>query len=99
MDDHSPISDEEAYIHAFVMSVFNGLLSVLLIQAKRGLVTPAELAALHSSMSKPLGMAQLSGNTLVADLQQRLDGLLGEAARFLKEGPLPPEEEPRRRDE
>jgi hypothetical protein len=84
---------------ASAIAALNGVVSILIYMAKRRLITEAELAGVHESMSKPFTMPHLSDNPLAQDSQQHLDGLLSEVQRFLKDGPLPPEPQEPKKDE
>jgi len=57
------------------VSAINGIISLAHILRKRGLLTDAEAAAMHESMSLPLGLPKYADNQAVQDLQLNIDRL------------------------
>jgi len=57
------------------VSAINGIVSLVNILRKRGLLTDAETSAMHESMSLPLGLPKYAENPAVQELQLNLDRL------------------------
>ena len=74
----SPNLNDQGVIEAHEasdVSAINGIVSLANILRKRGLLTDAETAAMHESMSLPLGLPKYAENPAVQDLQSNLDRL------------------------
>lgn len=64
---------------AFAISTFNGLVALLYALVKRGLLDERSLNAIHSGMSKPLGLGDPDGdNVLLAQTQAKVDEMLAD---------------------
>ena len=74
----SPNLNDQGVIEAHEasdVSAINGIVSLANILRKRGLLTDAKTAAMHESMSLPLGLPKYAENPAVQDLQSNLDRL------------------------
>lgn len=57
-------------------SLFNGFFVLAATMAKAGLLDRADLARLHSAMTKPLDAEEHAGNEGIAEYQQLLEHLI-----------------------
>lgn len=65
-------------------SLFNGLITLSAVMAKRGLFDAADVTALHSAMTKPLDLAEHAHHEGLAEYRILIDNLISTIASEVK---------------
>jgi hypothetical protein len=75
---------EIAHLQAAESAILNFLSGILVVLAKRKLLSPEEVSILYENVSKPLQLLEVANNPLVQEIQQHLDETFSAVQKYIK---------------